>query len=490
MIRLVAALAAFVLVGGIAAGQAGDPDAARRQYRVARRLVAEGSPQAGAALAQVAQLDPEGPLADDALVELALLERPARWPEEIGRIDPQRAAHVLELLSGVVDGIPDADRGTEARYLRGLLLLEPLPLRDPAGARLDLITVATDHANSRWVAPARYAIAWLSQSMARLGRAEAALQRLVVDSGDDEAALRSRARLARMRLAEGEFGAAARGLDDLLRDASAPEIPGLDAHFELAVRNLAGADEHRFHHGRLQVRAQSTGVRQLAGMVATPEGGVVLADRRSGAIVRFDSNGAETGRWKVPSPQALSATVGGLLYVAAGTDVLRLDESGTPVVAGQGDLAPASALTVDEWGGLWILGRRGDRVDRVEPGAASGATWWQGAKLSAIVWDGLRLVGIDAKEKRLLELQRGGGTRPIGDLTFQRADGLTCDAARTLVVLDSRAQSVTLVAPDGSQTGQVATSTLGVQRAGGAAIGFDGALHLFGPGAGSWVSVP
>src|SRR5512145_412494 len=68
-----------------------DPAAAERQYRAARRLAADGSPDAGAALRKVVELAPTGPLADDAWVEQALLERPARWPEDLGTIEESAA---------------------------------------------------------------------------------------------------------------------------------------------------------------------------------------------------------------------------------------------------------------------------------------------------------------------------------------------------------------------------------------------------------------
>ena len=53
------------LAAGIAATPlvASDPAAAKRQYRVARRLAAEGSPDAAAALRRVVELDPRGSLA-------------------------------------------------------------------------------------------------------------------------------------------------------------------------------------------------------------------------------------------------------------------------------------------------------------------------------------------------------------------------------------------------------------------------------------------
>ena len=68
-IAVLAACAAALCAGAAAAAETpADPDAAERQFRLARRLVAEGSPEAAPALDRVLELDPRGALADDALV--------------------------------------------------------------------------------------------------------------------------------------------------------------------------------------------------------------------------------------------------------------------------------------------------------------------------------------------------------------------------------------------------------------------------------------
>ena len=64
-------------------GQTTDAEA---QYRVARRLAAEGAAGAAAALDRVVALDPQGPLADDALLDRAALLGLPRWPEQRGHL--------------------------------------------------------------------------------------------------------------------------------------------------------------------------------------------------------------------------------------------------------------------------------------------------------------------------------------------------------------------------------------------------------------------
>ena len=96
-------------------GAAADAAGAERQYRVARRLAAEGSPDAAAALQKVIELDPEGRLADDALLEQALLEPLPRWPEGLGRIDADAARRALGLIDRLLTQVPRGDRVPEAR---------------------------------------------------------------------------------------------------------------------------------------------------------------------------------------------------------------------------------------------------------------------------------------------------------------------------------------------------------------------------------------
>ena len=137
--KLLTLLPVLTLLLGSASLEAADPAAAERQYRIARRLVAEGSSEARTALEKVIELDPVGSLADDATVEKALLLGVPRWPEELGRIEIREAQEALALVSWVAQELSGSDRALEARHLRALLLLEPLPFHDASEARLDLI---------------------------------------------------------------------------------------------------------------------------------------------------------------------------------------------------------------------------------------------------------------------------------------------------------------------------------------------------------------
>jgi len=59
---MIVAVVLVLLLASVSPAQAGDSAEAERQYRIARRLAAEGSPEAAAALRRVIEIDPDGPL--------------------------------------------------------------------------------------------------------------------------------------------------------------------------------------------------------------------------------------------------------------------------------------------------------------------------------------------------------------------------------------------------------------------------------------------
>jgi len=107
------ALALAITVSAVAGAvpARADEAAAARQFRIARRLAAERSPQAAAALRKVVELAPEGPLADDALVEEANLLQIPDWPSDLGVLEEDVLKQALEILARVTAGYPGRGQG-------------------------------------------------------------------------------------------------------------------------------------------------------------------------------------------------------------------------------------------------------------------------------------------------------------------------------------------------------------------------------------------
>ena len=435
----VAALACVCLSAATRSRASADPAAAAEQYRVARRLAAEGSPEARAALRKVIELDPDGLLADDALVEQALLDAAAVWPEMTGGLSPAATKRALELLDDVVVRFPDGDRVDQARYLRALLRLEPAATYDPSAARIDLTTVATSP--SEWASPSRYGLAWLHEHAGNDARAFDAYQRLLVDEPGGSAGIRARVGAARVFLREGRFGPAAWQLQQAI-ESGVPTDARAEVLRELAVRSLrreAGAGD------ALRANRVRTGVRSLAGFAPTAAGGALLGDRKQGTVVELDADGLHVGEWSLDDLQAVAADASGRLFAAAGTTLYRLDRGRQPApVASCGEFAPVGRMATDGFGGFWLLDRRGRAIGRIDPGQGGPSRFWegQGARLVDLVWNGSRLVAIDAKTRGLVAIERNGASTPLIDRVAARPLALAADAAGRVALLDGRTGSV------------------------------------------------
>jgi len=488
------ALAGLVSVATIALGASadsteGNPAGAEKQYRIARRLAAENSPEAAPALRKVLELDPEGPLADDALVEEALLLGIPLWPEDLGRLDSARARQAEALLGRAVSGFPRGDRAVEGRFRMGLLRLEPLPGRDSGRARPDLLAVATGEMMGEWSLLARYAIAWLDEQEGSDERAAAAHQRLRIDAPDSPAAIRSRVALGRLQLRRGAYGRAAALFQEAVEQETPAELRALPLR-ELAMRALL-REVANDSWSQAPPKTIATGLRGALGPVRFPDGGILIADRRSGAVRRLDSAGRPSAQWTMKDVGALAIDPFGRAFLAAGERLYRLDGDGPQPVAELGKFAPVSAVAADSTGRLWVVDRKGDRIGRIDPGSVGPEIVREsrGAGIAAMVWDGRRLVVVEERLGRLLEIRADGTERPIGSYGLKRPIGLAADPAGQLAVLESKADDVLLLGPDGEVRDRLPTSP-GFDRAGGIALGMDGSLDILDEASGNLVRLP
>ena len=467
-----------VVLGGLASSLAvatGDPQAAARQYQVACRLAAAGAPEARAALAAVVELDPAGPLADDALLDQALTEGLPSWPERIGRIGAAAAARALAAVERVIRELPQADRADEARYRAALLRIEPLALHDRSAARVALTALATS--TSTFAERAQYALAWLNELEGHEDRAFDGYQRLLVDAPQHEAGVRALVGAARVLLRRGAAGEAAQRLQQAI-DGGASEESGALALRELAVRTLlrqAGAIDAS------QPTRVATGIRALAGFAPTATGGVLVGDRRLGVVVEFGAAGERVMEWPLEDLQVLAADPGGGRFAAAGSTLYRLDDDqvATPL-ASLDDFAPLAALATDGLGSFWLLERKGRRVGHVEPGAGGPVLFWQdeGTRLTSIAWDGRRLVALDGRADALLTLSRSGEAAPLTAPGSARASALSLDRTGRIALEDARNQGVRFLRPDGHPETAPSPAT-GLPRPVAFGLGPEGELHLF-----------
>jgi streptogramin lyase len=489
------ALVSAIVVAGLAlaavpASAKGDPEAAERQYRIARRLAAEGSPQAGAALRKVIELDPGGALADDAMLDLADLEGIARWPEELGRISEDGASRALAILDELAETHAGGDRAVEARIRRALLYLEPLALRDPAVARMELLAIATTPGAGSWATRARYGLVWLDRIEGKAERAGNAYQRIVLDANDDPAAVRSAVGQGRLNLRAGLFSIAAAWLQEAVEREAPAETGAVDLR-ELAVRGvLRDLGEGNGWSPSLAERVP-VAVRAPGEIARVPDGGWLVADRKGGGVLLLDSAGGATRQWPLDDVQAITVDRFGRSFVAAGEKIYRLHPSEAVAVAGQGAVAPVSSIAVDQAGGVWMADRRGGRIARLDPAGTAPEVVWEDKqmKLGRLAWDGRRIVAVDFRSGRLVAISPSGADA-LGDATFSKPIDLATDAGGQIAVLDARAMQVVLVGPGGDVRARLATSAAGVGRPAALALGPDGSVDLFDEATGAIMRIP
>jgi len=473
------------------AAEAADPEAAARRYGSAVRLLGESAEDVAPLLREVVELDPKGALADDALIELALVEGIPRWPEEVGRISAAALQKSLPLLDQILAGLPDADRADEARYLRGLLASEPLAASSPTSAR-SFFLGAMRGTDDRWRRAARYASGWLYLRDGRRDRAIEVFHALLADGTGGQVAARARVSLARCLLAEGDYGEAARLLQQAI-DAGVSGDALAEAHRELAVRSLL-ADVDAMAAARPQpVVTTRIPAGAAAGMVPTPDGGIVLGDRRHDRIVAFDARGGARSVWEVADLEAVAGDRAGGVWAAAGGYVYRVlaGNSRLQRVAATGEWSPVAGLAADASGAVWILDRRG-RIARIAAGSMAPVPLWQSAsgRASSIAWDGRRLLVGDERQGTVVAVRADGTSSPLVEQGFERPGAITADASGRFAVLDARAGYVYVHRPDGTVVDAYSFRTDGIERPSAIALGLDGSLHVHDDQGPSWMRRP
>jgi len=393
------------------------------------------------------------------------------------------ARKALALLDHALDRKRAVDRSAEAHYYRALLRLEPLPGYDPPAARVDLTEVSFSDAPADWAERARYATAWIHETGGDDERALAAYQRLVVDDPLGTIGSRGRVGLARVLIRSGEFGAAARWLQEAV-EAGVSETTGASRLRELAVRRLLGA-----------VRAVDasepstfvTGIRSATAMAAVPGAGVMMADVKQNRVVELDAAGVLVGQWTLENLQAVSVGPFARRYAAAGDSVFRLEPGGRAVaLTSLGDFAPVSAFAVDARGGIWLLDRRGRKLGRIEPGNPGPTLFWEGegSRLGAVAWDGTRLVAVDTRRKSVLAFDvRGRSTVLLAEVGAKPV-AIAADPSGMLAVLDGKTGFVTFLAANGTAPDPVTLT--GVDRPVAVDLDAEGRLHVLDGSNGNW----
>jgi hypothetical protein len=488
------ALAGVVLaVASVAVAQdVADPAAADRQYRIAQRLGADGSPDAAAAFEKVVALAPHGPLADDALVDLARLAGSPDWPEDLAALDAARAASAKIALEKVVDAHADGDRALEARYRLALIGLAPLPSRDAVRARQDLIALAATPSRERWVVASRYALGFLDEQTGAGERAAGDFARIVVERPESDIAPRARAGFARTLLAAERFGDAAGWLQEAI-DGGVPPAARAEAHRDLALREVLRERDPARRWTAVATPLPTLATTRGASLLATAaDGRLVVFDRKNGTVQAFDAKGSGSPPVPLADVTALATDPFGRVFAATQEELFRWDASGPAVVLTLGSFGAPAAIAIDASGSVFIADKKGDRIARWVLGKPGPVVVREskGASVTALAVLGGRVIAAEEKTGRIVIVFGPGAGTAFGTSTFRRPVAMAVDGAGRISVLDEKEETVTRLAPSGEVRDRLALDAAGVSRPLALATAPDGAVRILDGATGAVAVAP
>ncbi len=458
---------------------AGDTASAERLFRVARRLASSDMAEARAAYEKVVELDPEGVWADDALVEIVLLEGIPQEPEDFGRIDAKLRDRWLNLLDQVQGPLAQGDRGREARRLRASLRLAPLPGRDIRSARFDLLELVEENSDDAEAARARVWLGWLAMMDGRLQNAEDAWTRVLVDAQDADASRRAARGLQQLKAFQGRPLAAL----DWFRRGQTLGGGGEEAA-ELAWRMW-----NRLRGVPLAWRSSSSetlreGLRGNVRIAFDAKGALWTSTARDRIVER--SAGREDRQvWEISGLVALCVDPLGRGYVATEREIFRLVDGGRLSLTTLDEYASPRAIAADLHGTLWVLDRKGTRLGRLaETGSVE--TVWEDrkARLSGLAVTIEGPLAIDSKTGSLLRFGRDGSLHGT-TVTSARPSILVVDPAGSTYTLDTRSHRVDIRSRDGSVHEAIDLTSIGAVRPEGLAVAADGSLVVYDAEAGA-----
>jgi hypothetical protein len=139
-----------------------------------------------------------------------------------------------------------------------------------------------------------------------------------------------------------------------------------------------------------------------------------------------------------------------------------------------------------------VLDRKGERLGLLEPGASvpRSVAEFRDSKLTALAWDGRRLLAIDFGMKTLLAIDVDGSYRPLVAQGLQKPLSVAVDPTGRIAVLDVKVGAVLFFTDDGVSLNQFDFAAAGIVRPTAISFGLDGALHLFDEATTAWVKLP
>jgi TolA-binding protein len=476
-------LAALVSEHAVAQTQTA-ADLARRTFMNAEQLLREGkTDQAIRDFQHVIQTYPESQYADDALMKVGSFHYPPDTISDLGKVPVRDQESVRSYFDQVRERYAQSDSAPQACYKLGLLDLEPdSPRRNLDEAYASFYSVVNIYPESDWVGRALLGAAVAEMGKREYDRAILSLERSLDESPHGAAAAEAHffTGLANVRL--GEFVRAAESfqacrLEDAKGRAAGRALDWLTLIYRMRLR-AASINTSLLAHDPSFVPRVPPGEDLRGGLdlAVSPEGKLLVADPRRGAILQFAATGALEKIETLQEPSRIAVDGEGGVLVAS-PSLIRVSGVRFPAARKAG----SSVRPIERPGGVWRttsrelyvldlgegeLLRYGADPENPTVVHSDRASGTRTAALSGGPED--RLYLLDSKARRILA-SASGTFRPFADpqagamfeepvdLTVsQLGDVYVLDAkTRGLVILDAKGALVAKIVPAAGSPGEL-----------------------------------
>lgn len=352
-----ALLLSAAAVSGPAFGQSqSGADLARRTFMNAEQLMREGkTDQAIRDFQQIIQAYPDSPYADDALMKIGSFHYPPESISELGKVSAQEQGAARSFFDQVRERYPQSDSAPHACYKLGLIGLEPdSPRRNLDEAYASFYSVVNIYPESEWVGRALLGAAVAEMGKRDYDRAILSIERSLDESPHGPAAAEAYffSGLANARL--GDFVRAAESfqscrLEDGKGRAGSRALDWITLIYRMRLKGSTGGAPGLAHDPSFIPRVPpGEDLRGALDLAVSPEGKLLVADPRRGAILQFAPTGALEKIEMFAEVSRIGVDSEGVVLVAAPS---QIRVSGVRFAAAR--KAGSSVRPIERPGGVW-----------------------------------------------------------------------------------------------------------------------------------------
>ncbi len=472
----IAAVALLALSGTVVGAQTGaDSDLAERTFLNAEQLMREGKrAQALKDYEQVFQAYPDSPYADDALMRVGGYHYPTESLWDLGAVAGAEQEAGRRFFEQVRERYPQSDSAPHAVYKLGLLALEPeSPRRDPDEAYASFYSVVNIYPDSAWQPAALRGAAVAEIGKRNYDSAVLALERALEAEPRGAGAAESYYLLGVAMARLGDFPRSAEEFQAvrLAQPGSRSADRALDwltLLYNMRLRPASGEAPRHGHDGAFVPKLpDGKGLRGGISLAVGPEGNLVVADPRRGALLTFAEDGTlrksePVGEIRLVSYDAFDAPI----VVSAETISVagRRFPAGRPKGDAVRPIEEIAGVFRSNKGKIFVLDVKDGELLRYEadpqdPKVLHSDKEAQTRLIAMAAGPANRLFFLDGKSRTVMVLRKGAveSLARAGDaVLFEQPVALAADRLGDVYVLDARRHAVIVLGPDGRELERIA----------------------------------